>query len=150
MRVAKAEAALRELPDMVANHELFIEMRNGWIAHSSSELEENKVSAVFASDPGHADKLAGLYVATRRTLYADATLMGSLEKLAHALCQQLGRLIELERSAALTYAQSLPSEFWDGRSRAVLKLRDDLDPRRRRKPWSSRRRRQTKQTRGGR
>lgn len=102
-----AEVLDKLLPEQQASHQLFIELRNKYIAHSVNPFEENAVVA-WVSDRPEETEIQNVAVHGGRIASFGASIVRELKVLAQAILHELQGQIEEEKMKVLVHARTLP------------------------------------------
>lgn len=96
-------------PKQQERHEYFMGLRNGWIAHSISYHEDNRVQ-LRLNPPSRGKRVTGVEVVHSKTIALGLAQANELVGLIDAILEAVHPIVEAERSKVLELARSLPVE----------------------------------------
>jgi hypothetical protein len=95
---------------LITDHEMFIELRNKWIAHSVNAFEENIVQVNLIPEERGPKGPAWVSVSHSRVVCLSSDHIQRLGQLSEAIAQHVQALVENEQASVLVFLKTLPVE----------------------------------------
>ena len=92
------------------DHEMFIDLRNKWIAHSVNAFEENIVQVNLAPEEPGPKGPGWVSVTHCRVVCLSSDHIHRLSELSEAVAHQVHKLVEEEQATVLAFLKTLPVE----------------------------------------
>ena len=114
-------------PEQLADHQLFIDLRDKYIAHSVNAFEENQVVAYLVPEERGPRSVSSISVQQNRIASLGTSDANRLKALSLELRQRVARILEAENQKVLIAARALPVDVLYNQVDPSPKVATDAD-----------------------